>query len=82
MLVTVLGFQADRYLHYRAIHRINLEHCLAGVTCGVQPIFVNAVPLKNVGVMRGTVLGLKLRSGVAAVGKLKDEVGVCAASRV
>jgi hypothetical protein len=71
-----LGFQADRYFYNRAVHGINLEHRLAGVLSAVQSVLENAIPLKNVGVIWGAVLGLHLRSAVATVSQRKHEIGV------
>jgi len=42
---------------------------------GDRVCFENGIPLRNAGVIRGTVLRLHLRSRVAAVSKSKHEVG-------
>ena len=41
----------------------------------VQAIFENAVPLNDVGVIRDAVLGLNVRSRVAAADKRNRDVG-------
>src|SRR5579863_4594191 len=75
-LLAFLGFQADRYLDHSPVYRINFKHSLAGIERAVQPVFVNAIPLHNVGIVRSAVFGLHIRRRIAAVCQRKHEIGV------